>query len=323
VKTSGELWLSTAYMEDNDLAASKAAGGRPVRDAVVVEESPTSKRYAFAYATVRFEVTPYETVREAVAAIRAFEAHHGDGKQRTVVLLPDGGPDRTDATVQIMMAEGDGGKVGATEVEAVYATFLDFGEHSVAISPGGVVIAGNVPDEDLLVYLYYVAQLQAALCRYAKNEGELRTFMEDLHGRAKTLGIEALHALNESTAKAMLDISDEFLDIPPRERFILRALLATGQVAVYEERIARMMTIVEHHVQHRHYTDSERNSRRIEFVLFVIAILGALAGLSDIFGTGTSVAHSLALAFLLVCASVGITVAASWWFYMTTTQRRY
>ena len=323
--TTGQLWLVYAGLSDNDLDTLRAKGGRDVRDAVVLREEGTV-HYAFPYASVYVEQYAYRSPEEAVAAIEQFEHAPrevaGKGCQhRTIVLLPSGGPQQSETVARIMMAEAKAGAIGATEREAVYAHYLDFGEHSVAVSPAGLAIAGDVDTAQVEVYLYYVAQIAAAICRYAKNEAQLSAVMENIKTRAQSLDIEALQQINVSTSKAMLDISDELLNIPPREGFILRTLLQTGNVDVYEERVSRMLEIIQHHVEHRHHQRAERNSRRIEFVLFVIAVLGALAGLAEIFGTGSDLAESFVPAALLVMCAIVITVVASLWFYQSSTRR--
>lgn len=322
---TGILWLIYGGLEDNDLALLASNGGQVVRDAVVVSEGHVL-RYAFPYASVYVEHHRYDHPEAAVTAIEAFEneSRQVGGRpcqHRTIGLMPDGGPQPNDTVVRIMMAEASQGKVGKTERRAVYERFLDFGEHSVAVSPAGIVVAGDVEPADVQTYLYYVAQISAAICRYSSNEALLSDVMENIKTKAEALDIEALQKINVSTSKAMLDISDELLNIPPREGFILRTLLETGNVDVYETRIARMLEIVQHHVEHRHHQRAERNSRRIEFVLFVIAVLGALAGLAEIFGMGSSVAQSLQLAATLVITAMVITILASIWFYRVTSRR--
>ena len=324
---TGRLWLIYSGLQENDLDALIARGGVQVRDAVVVRETDGRLRYAFRYASVYVVQMAYNGPANAVQRISQFEAAElpVDGRpaqHKTIGLLPDGGPQRSETVARIMMAEADDGAVGATEQEAVYANFLDFGEHSVAVSPAGLVIAGSVDDKQIQTYLYYVAQIGAAICRYSKNESLLSDVMENIKAKAESLDLETLQQINVSTSKAMLDISDELLNIPPREGFILRTLLKTGNIDVYEERISRMLEIIQHHVEHRHHRQQESNSRRIEFVLFVIAVLGALAGLADIFGTGNEVSEISPAAAILVMLSIAITVGASLWFHRATVQRR-
>lgn len=323
----GILWLIYAGLEDNDLAALQSRGGQVVRDAVVVSEGHVL-RYAFPYASVFVEHHRYDSPEAAVAAIDAFEADETRQIQgrpcqhRTIGLMPEGSPEPSDTVVRIMMAEKASGRVGKTERRAVYAHLLDFGEHSVAVSPAGIVVAGQVEASQVQTYLYYVAQIGAAICRYAANEQMLTNVMDNIKTHAERMDIQALQKINVSTSKAMLDISDELLNIPPREGFILRTLIETGNVDVYEERIGRMLEIIQHHVEHRHHQRAERNSRRIEFVLFVIAVLGALAGLAEIFGTGSSVAQSSRLAITLVILAIVITLVASLWFHRVTNRRK-
>ncbi len=320
---TGRLWLIYSGLQDNDLEALIAQGGVRVRDAVVIREPDGRLRYAFRYASVFVVQVTYDNPAIAVRRLEQFEAAEitvagRPAKHKTVGLLPHGGPQRSETVARIMMAEASDGIIGVTEQEAVYAHFLDFGEHSVAVSPAGVVIAGSVEDTQTHTYLYYVAQIGAAICRYAENEALLSDVMENIKSKAESLDLETLQQINVSTSKAMLDISDELLNIPPREGFILRTLLKTANIDVYEERISRMLEIIQHHVEHRHHREQERNSRRIEFVLFVIAVLGALAGLADIFGTGNDTDGVSALAAILVTLSIAITVGASYLFYRST-----
>ena len=323
---TGRLWLIYTGLEDNDLDALIAKGGVRVRDAVVIRESDGRLKYAFRYASAFVVQMMYQNPLNAVQRIQQFEAAQipvagRPAQHKTIVLLPEGGPQKSETVTRIMMAEDSDGSVGATEQDAVYANFLDFGEHTVAVSPAGLVIGGSVDDQQIQTYLYYVAQIGAAICRYSENESLLSDVMENIKAKAESLDIETLQQINVSTSKAMLDISDELLNIPPREGFILRTLLKTGNIDVYEERISRMLEIIQHHVEHRHHREQETNSRRIEFVLFVIAVLGALAGLADIFGTGNEVQEISALAAILVMLSIAITVGASYWFYRASTRR--
>lgn len=322
---TGELWLVYSGLQTNDLNRLSSKG-RTLRDAVLLDESDDLVRYAFPHASVHMKRTSYGSVPEAVAAIREFESQMPvvagrRAQHHTLVLLPDGGPQRSEAAARILMAEGADGAIGASELEAVYENFLDFGEHSVTVSAAGMIIGGHVDDAKLQVYLYYVAQIGASVCRYAANEALLSDVMENIRAKSQDLDIETLQEVNVSTSKAMLDISDELLNIPPREGFILRTLLRTGNVEIYEERIGRMLAIIQHHVEHRHHREAERNARRIEFVLFVIAVLGALAGVTEIFGTSTDLANSIALAGGMVALSIVITLVASLWFYRTSSRR--
>ena len=324
--TTGRIWLIYSGLQDNDLESLLAQGGQQVRDAVVVREPDGRVRYAFRYASVFVIQMAYRGPASAVQRIEQFETADlqvggRPAQHKTIGLLPDGGPERSETVARIMMAEAEDGSIGATEQEAVYAHFLDFGEHSVAVSPAGLVIAGAVDDKQIQTYLYYVAQIGAAICRYSENESLLSDVMENIKTKAESLDLETLQQINVSTSKAMLDISDELLNIPPREGFILRTLLKTGNIDVYEERIGRMLEIIQHHVEHRHHKQQERNSSRIEFVLFVIAVLGALAGLADIFGTANEVTEVTPVATFLVVASIGITVAASMWFRNASLRR--
>lgn len=322
---TGILWLIYAGLENNDLRALEAAGGQRVRDAVVVNEGHVL-RYAFAYASVHVEHLRYDSPESAVAAIQSFEDDERlvSGKpcqHRTIGLLPNGGPEASETVTRIMMVEESHGRVGKTEQKAVYEHLLDFGEHSVAVSPAGIVVAGEVDPEQVQTYLYYVAQISAAICRYSANESLLSGVMDNIKAKSERFDIEALQQINVSTSKAMLDINDELLNIPPREGFILRTLLETGNVDIYEQRISRMLDIIQHHVEHRHHRKAERNARRIEFVLFVIAVLGALAGLAEIFGMGSSIAENFEIPVTLVFLSMMITVIASYWFYQVSTRR--
>ena len=326
--TTGRLWLIYSGLEDNDLKELLSRGGHQVRDAVVCKERDGRVRYAFRYASVYVIQLTYRSVASAVEKIRQFDATEPrvsgrSAQHKAIGLLPDGGPQRTETVARIMMAEADEGTVGETEKEAVYANFLDFGEHSVAVSPAGVVIAGEVEDQQIQTYLYYVAQIGAATCRYSENESLLSDVMENIKAKARSLDLETLQQINVSTSKAMLDISDELLNIPPREGFILKTLLKTGNIDVYEERISRMLEIIQHHVEYRHHKHQEANSTRIEFVLFVIAVLGALAGLADIFGTASDTTESTSLATFFVVVAVGVTLVSSLWFRAVTERRSH
>ncbi|MBX2810725.1 MAG: hypothetical protein KTR25_02900 [Myxococcales bacterium] len=325
-QTMGHIWLIYSGLQDNDLDNLRAQGGQRVRDAVVVRESDGQVRYAFRYASVYVVQKAYRSPAGAVQWIQQFEAADMSiaGQpvlHRTIGLLPAGGPERSEVVARIMMAEADDGIIGKTEQEAVYANYLDFGEHSVAVSPAGLIIAGRVEETQVQTYLYYVAQIAAAICRYSQNEARLSDVMENIKAKAKLLDLESLQQINVSTSKAMLDISDELLNIPPREGFILRTLMKTANIDVYEERIARMLEIIQHHVEYRHHQEQERNSKRIEFVLFIIAVLGALAGLADIFGTANDTNEISFRGGTLVLLSVIITVVASMWFRKITARR--
>jgi hypothetical protein len=282
---TGTLYLITAALANN---TQPSPGARKIRDALLVR-TESEWRYIFQYATVVIKSQRYSSVREAVRLIEEFEASKPklDGVEAAYTwasLRPDGGPQPTEDIVRILLCEPETGSVGHSEREAVFGNTLDFGEHTVVVSPAGMSIAGDVPDQQIEVYFYYAAQIGAAICRYAQNERTLNEVIVDIRARAADFDVEKLQDINVSTSKAMLDISDELLDIPPRENFILRTLLKVANVEVYEQRISRMLNIIQHHVSYRQALVAKRNSERIEFVLFVIAVLSGLGALCQIFG---------------------------------------
>jgi hypothetical protein len=164
------------------------------------------------------------------------------------------------------------------------------------------------------VYLYYVAQIAAAVSRYAHNEKILNEVMVDIRARAADFDVEKLQQINVSTSKAMLDISDELLDIPAREGYILRTLLKVANVDVYEQRISRMLAIIQHHVSYRHAMVAKRNSERIEYVLFVIAVLSAINSLSHLFRLGEEKAGAEWGGAVLAGVAAVVALLASVWF---------
>ncbi|MGE0431227.1 MAG: hypothetical protein AB7K09_09165 [Planctomycetota bacterium] len=324
--TTGSLLLSYAALQENDFAA--LAGARPFRDSMIVRND-NERRFHFRYATVVFEKVAYTSVADAVSKIVAFEkAERSVGgnpaANRTIALRPDGGPEKSENIARILLCEAESGAVGATEYDAVYSAFLDFGEHTVAVSPAGIAIAGQVDDDQIDTYLYYVAQISAAVCRYAFNERILADVMSDIHHKAEDFDVEKLQEINISTSKAMLDISDELLNIPPRENFILTRLLSVANVRVYEERIARMLGIIQHYVQHRHALQAEVNSGRVEFVLFVIAIVGGVTGIVSMFSHSDALMRLSAPLFdwVLTTGAIFGTVWAALWFHRKRNQKK-
>jgi hypothetical protein len=284
---TGTLYLISAVLAANNQGPP---GARRIRDSYLVR-SDKELRYVFPYSTVLIRIHRYASVPEAVRLIEEFEAKPArvDGVEAAYTwssLRPDGGPQPTEDVVRILLCEAETGTVGQAERESVFGNTLDFGEHTVVVSPAGISIAGDVPEEQIEVYLYYVAQIGAAVCRYAENEQILDQVMVDIRARAAEFDVEKLQHINVSTSKAMLDISDELLKLPPRENFILRALLKVANIDVYEQRIARMLGIVQHHVTYRNALIAKRNSERIEFVLFVIAVLSAFSSLAHMFLLG-------------------------------------
>jgi hypothetical protein len=313
--SNGTLYLISAALATNN---QEPPGARKIRDCFLVR-TESELRYLFPYATVLIRIHRYSSVREAVRLIEEFEANTPkvDGVKAAYAwssLRPDGGPQPSEDVVKILLCEPESGTVGHSEREAVFGNTLDFGEHTVVVSPAGISIAGELPEAQVEVYLYYVAQIAAAVCRYAENEQILDEVMVDIRARAADFDVEKLQHINVSTSKAMLDISDELLDIPPRENFILRTLLKVANVEVYEQRISRMLGIIQHHVSYRQALVAKRNSQRIEYVLFIIAVLSALSSLASLFYLGEQEHKLTLLSFVLIVAAGVVTVLLAMWF---------
>jgi len=323
--TTGTLYL--VYSGLHNEPARMEQDGRTHRDAKIVSEGSTLK-YHYRYASVVFEAHEYTSVADAVSKIKQFEA---DGRaiqnqpaaHKTVALRPNGGPGQSEAIARILLCEAEEGSVGETEQKAVYERFLDFGEHSVAVSPAGIAVCGTVDEEQVQTYLYYVAQISAAISRYAYNESVLSDVMTDIKQKSKALDVEKLQEINISTSKAMLDINDELLDISPRESFILRQLLEVANVDIYEQRVSRMLNLIQHHVQHQHSLRAKKDSQRIELVLFIIAMLGGLSGLTEIFGNSAQIEAAasqnhmagIMIGVALMIFAIIATGASAVWFY--------
>ncbi|MCR4316229.1 MAG: zinc ribbon domain-containing protein [Planctomycetes bacterium] len=321
--SEGTMHFVTAALSAEHVAITPRVT-KKVRDAIYYKQDG-NQVFRFTYATVNIRSAKYDSIGDAVEKVKDFETTPQkiagkDAAFKFIVLRPDGPPEPSEAIVRILMQENDGTLVGKTERDSIYGEILDFGEHHVAISHAGISIAGNVEEDQLQKYFYYIAQIGAAIARYHYNERTLTEVMVDIRERAADFDIERLQAINISTSKAMLDISDELLDIPARESYVLNKLISVANIDVYENRITRMLEIIQHHVAHKHALTAKRSSARIEFVIYVMGVIAGFCGFAEVFQAADVIfedAHTYAIfgGFGMIAIILCFATLASYLYY--------